>query len=462
LNYLSSLWKLFTKIKLSIILLTSIGATAIIGTIIPQNGNQADYLKTFGEFLYRFFSVLDILDMYHSWWFQTLIILLTANIIICSIDRLKSTWKIIFTRVPHFSVSRFKNLPEKREFFDIRTPDQLAESYMPIVTKGFGYKIVEKTDDGLCIFAEKGRWTRVGVYIVHSSIVFLLIGSLLVSIFGFQGYVNIPEGETVNSIQINNSNQTKILDFAVRCDDFKISFYESGSPKEYRSSLSILESGRVAFKKEIIVNDPLRYKGINIFQSSYGKTSPDKVKIKISSKTSGKEYSEEAVIGHPFDLPEEMGKFEIKNYKESADFSGQTLGEAFTGVFTPRNQESIEILLPVKFANFDAMRKGRQVFSIEGYKDRYYTGLQITKAPGVGVVYTGFILMIIGCFITFFMSHQMLCVEIVKIGQKSRIMIAGIVDKNKYGMQSKIDKIYGKISKQAGRDEESKQRNSSN
>jgi cytochrome c biogenesis protein len=461
LDYLSSLWKLFTKIKLSVILLTSIGATAIIGTFIPQNGNPADYVKTFGEFLYRFFMILDFFDMYHSWWFQTLIILLTVNIIICSIDRLKSTWKIIFIRVPHFSVSRFKNLPEKREFFDMRTPDQLLESYMPLVTRGFGYKRVEKTDEGLCIFAEKGRWTRLGVYIVHSSIVFLLFGSLLVSFFGFQGYVNIPEGETVNSIQINNSNQIKTLDFAVRCDDFKISYYESGAPKEYRSSLSILESGRVAFKKEIVVNDPLHYKGINIFQSSYGKISPKKVKIKISSKASGKEYSEEAVIGQPFDLPEEMGKFEIKNYQDSANFSGQNLGEAFTSVLTPKKQDSIEILLPVKFSNFDQMRKGRQVFSIEGYEDRYYTGLQVTKAPGVGVVYTGFVLMIIGCFITFFMSHQMLCVEIIKVGQKSRIMIAGIADKNKYGMQVKIDKIYGKISGQGRGNDKSKQCNSS-
>jgi cytochrome c biogenesis protein len=462
LDYLSSLWKLFTKIKLSIILLASIGTTSIIGTVIPQNESPADYLKTFGSFFYRFFVVLDFFDMYHSWWFRTLIVLLTVNIIVCSIDRLNSTWKIIFARVPHFSISRFKNLSEKKEFFDTRAPEQLLEDYMPVVTRGFGYKRVEKTDDGLCIFAEKGRWTRLGVYVVHFSVVLLLLGSLIVSIFGFQGYVNIPEGETVNSVQINNGIQSKPLDFTIRCDSFKVSYYESGSPKEYRSGLSILESGRVALKKDIIVNDPLRYKGINVFQSSFGKISPEKVKLKVLSNASGKEYIEEAAIGQPVDLPEEMGTFEVKNYQESANYNGQALGEAFTGVISARNQEPVEILLPVRFSTFDSMRKGPQVFSIEGYEDRYYTGLQVTKAPGVGVVYSGFILMIIGCFITFFMSHQMLCLEIVRRGKKSRIMIAGIADKNKYGMQTRIDKIYRKIRGQAGVEEDSRQGNLSN
>ncbi|HAY40073.1 MAG TPA: cytochrome c biogenesis protein ResB, partial [Desulfobacteraceae bacterium] len=48
------------------------------------------------------------------------------------------------------------------------------------------------------------------------------------------------------------------------------------------------------------------------------------------------------------------------------------------------------------------------IFSIAGYNQRYYTGLQVTSDPGVWVVYAGFIMMIIGCFITFFMSHQRL------------------------------------------------------
>ena len=51
---------------------------------------------------------------------------------------------------------------------------------------------------------------------------------------------------------------------------------------------------------------------------------------------------------------------------------------------------------------------------------RFYTGLQVNRDPGVWVVYSGFILMIIGCYITFFMSHQQICVELVRSREKNR------------------------------------------
>ena len=87
------------------------------------------------------------------------------------------------------------------------------------------------------------------------------------------------------------------------------------------------------------------------------------------------------------------------------------------------------------------MRGGEWIVTMIDYERRYFTGLQVTKDPGVLVVYSGFIMMIIGCFITFFMSHQRLCIEVIKRGGKSRVMVAGIASKNKIGMQNKIQRF---------------------
>ena len=95
----------------------------------------------------------------------------------------------------------------------------------------------------------------------------------------------------------------------------------------------------------------------------------------------------------------------------------------------------------LRYPNFDKMRNAKQVITVAGYDERYYTGLQVTKDPGVWVVYSGFILMIAGCFITFFMSHQRICVEVTRSGKKSSIMVSGTASKNILGMQSRIDKI---------------------
>ena len=103
-----ALWKLFSSIELTLVLLLSLAVTSIIGTLIPQNAEPAAYVAAYGETLFRFFWILGLFDMYHSWWFQILIILLAANIVVCSVDRISSNRKILLVRRPHFQAARFR------------------------------------------------------------------------------------------------------------------------------------------------------------------------------------------------------------------------------------------------------------------------------------------------------------------------------------------------------------------
>ena len=116
-EYLNSFWKLFTSIRLTVLVLLSLAITSTVGTLIPQNEAYEQYLRTYGNFLFRLFAVLNLFDMYHAWWFQMLLILLTANIITCSIDRLTATWSLIFPKERHFSPTRYRKL-KNRVWFD--------------------------------------------------------------------------------------------------------------------------------------------------------------------------------------------------------------------------------------------------------------------------------------------------------------------------------------------------------
>ncbi|MBT8374628.1 MAG: cytochrome c biogenesis protein ResB [Deltaproteobacteria bacterium] len=447
----SRVWKFFTSVKLTVTLLLSLAVTSIIGTVIPQSGTASEYFQKYGELWFKilsfFDSIFEIFDMYHSWWFQLLILLLTMNIIICSIDRMKATLKIIFVKTPSFNLSRFRNIKYKKEFSEKRMPNELEELYKPIISKKYGYSRTEKTDNGFCLFAEKWRWTRLGVYIVHLSIIFMLLGGLIGSIFGFEGIVNIPEGESANKINLRNTDKTHLLDFEIKCEDFFVSFHDNGSPKEFRSSLVLIKNGKPVLTKDIIMNDPIRYKGINIFQHTYGTLTPKEVTLGFTNKETGMEYRKKAVINKPVDIPAGMGTFIIKEYRRSAGFKGHNIGEAFIGVLTPKTGDPINILLPLRFPSFDKMRKGEMIIAVVSNEHNYFTGLQVTKDPAVWVVYSGFILIIIGCFVTFFMSHQRLCIEVIGKENHSTVMISGTSNKNKMGMQRKIEIMSEKLEK---------------
>jgi len=462
-DFLNQAWKFFTSVRLTVVLLLSLAITSIVGTLIPQNESPEAYRQAFGDFLYRLFQVLDLFDMYHSWWFQLLLLLLTANVVICSLDRFSTTWKIVTRRNPGFNLARFRSNKNKVDMRDSRAPETLLPEAESLLKRHFRYRVTETTDDGFVLCAEKWRWTRLGVYIVHSSVVFLLIGGLIGSLFGFEGYVNIAEGESVSEVRLRNSNAVIPLDFAIRCDDFNVSFYDSGMPKEYRSRLTILEQGEPVLEKAIVVNSPLRYKGINIFQSSYGELPgttagpPETFTLSFTSKETGMIYSRKASIGQKIPLPEELGELEIQGFVPTFDFRGTDIGATLVGTLIQKDGSQVELVLPLRFPSFDKMspmfnpdRSDAVFISVESVEQRqgsagkrYFTGLQVTRDPGVPVVYAGFILIILGCIVTFFMSHQRVCIEATRDGGRSRVMVSGIANKNKLGMQRKV-KAMGK------------------
>ncbi len=435
----SPIFNFFASVRLTVTVLLTLAATSVFGTVIPQNQNMDAYLHTYGRNLYRLFSVLDMFDMYHSWWFQLLLTLLAINIIVCSLERMPAAWKIV-VKPPVFNPSRFSNAAFQRQvaIFSLDAARPVLEKAL---SRSIGRTRFEQTSQGYWLWSEKGRWTRMGVYIVHLSVVFLLAGGLIGSFWGFDGAVNIPEGESVKSVRVSNSGKSIPLDFEVRCDKFSVSFYDSGAPSEYRSTLTILEKGVPVLTRDVIVNDPLRYKGVNLFQSSYGSLPSQNLVLSFTSRATGMEYREKIAPGQTVSIPEGLGSFTITAFNKDYQYKGHEIGDAFVGMLTPPAGSPVEVVLPVKFPSFDKMRKGDVVVAIDETETRYYTGLQVTSDPGVWVVYSGFLLMIAGCIVTFFMSHQQVCIEVRMDEKIGGAVIRGIANKNKIGIQNKIDAV---------------------
>lgn len=439
-NVFDRVWGFFSSIRLSVAVLMLLAVTSIIGTLIPQNQQPDFYFHKYGEVLFRLFYGFDIFDMYHSWWFRLLILILSINLVVCSVERLSSVWKIV-TRSPSFNANRFKKYPGQEITIQGELQD-IVESMTEGVSRKFGKCHQELTETGVCLFSEKGRWTRLGVYVVHIGILVLIAGSLLGSIAGFEGSVTIPEGQETDTITLKGTGKEHKLDFSIRCDDFEFTKYDTGDPKEYRSDLTLLDNGKEIHKKSIIVNDPLRFNGINIYQSSFGKMPSETVTLGFTSKDSGMVYQLKASMHQVIEIPESLGNFTLMRFMNSYNFRGHNIGETYIGVHQPEGGEPREVLMPLKFDSFDKMFKHPVAISVISFDEVYYTGLQVTKDPGVLLVYAGFILLIIGCYIAFFMSHQSLCVELTEgSGGSHSIRVSGTANKNKIGMKLKVEKL---------------------
>jgi len=391
-----------------------------------------------------------------------LIVILCINIVVCSIDRLSITWKIIFPKKIKFNPQRFRKLKNLETFTIDKTSESLSGKYETFLSKTVGAVIKEETETGTVMYAEKGRWTRMGVYVIHSSILLLFIGALIGGLFGFKANMQLDEGETSDTafivkkrIDEGETSDTAFIvkkripvniGFSIKCNDFFVKFYDTGAPEEFRSTLTIIENGKESFTKDIRVNHPLRYKGINIFQASYGTAQPDSVALEIIRLSDKDVTSKTIKIGQEIQLPEDQGVFKLEGFLPHFDFRGNNLGEAFIGKITQKDGNSFQIALPIKFPTFDKMRKGTFAFVVKKFEQKYYTGLQVTKDPGIWYVYSGFILMIIGCWITFFMSHQSYFIEIEKNKtNRSKISISGTTNRNSQGMKLKIQKIVTKL-----------------
>jgi len=440
------IWQFFCSVKLTIYTLLLLAATSVIGTVILQNGTEQQYIKLYGPAWTNLIKVFNIDNMYHAWWFLALIVILCINIVVCSIERLSFTWKIIFPKKITFNKDRFRKSKNIETFTIDSDPSSSVDRYEQFLSKTAGKVIKETTPAGSVLYSEKGRWTRIGVYIVHSSILLLLTGALIGSLFGFKANLQLDEGRTSDRAFLHKNRTAIPLGFSIKCNEFEVKFYDTGAPEEFRSNLTIIENGKEAFTRDIRVNHPLRYKGINIFQSSYGTAQPDSVILDVIRQVDKSQTTHTLKIGEVIQLPDDQGSFELEGFLPHFDFQGHNLGEAFVGKITQKDGKSLQIGLPMKFPTFDRMRKGPFAFVVKEFEQKFYTGLQITKDPGIWYVYSGFILMILGCWITFFMSHQSYFIEIEKNdATRSKISVSGSTNRNPQGMKLKIKKIVTKL-----------------
>jgi cytochrome c biogenesis protein len=324
-----------------------------------------------------------------------------------------------------------------------------AESAKGIVAeflgKEFSTPVITEHNGEYHLFSQKSPWSRLGVYVVHTSILVIFIGAIIGSLFGFKGFTNIVEGSGVSSIQSQNGTQIP-LGFEVFCENFTLTLYNTGSPKEFKSTLTILENGKPVpgySKVKVIVNDPLSYKGITFYQSSYGQASEGSEHFFSIKPRSGGAPDKFAIHeGAAMTLKDGSAFRLLETTQEVRQFMPGFSGPAARVEVTFKGKAPQTFIVLKNYPEMNAQRGDDLIFNYEGTNARMFTGLQVAKDPGVEVVWLGCTLMCIGLFIAFFMSHKRVWI----IVSKGHARMYGNASKNHAAFGMQFDELADKFS----------------
>ena len=375
--------KLIADLKFALFLLFLIAVVSSIGSVIEQEETIQFYQTNYSieNPIYGFINWNLILffgldHVYSTWWFTLLLLLLGLSLVSCSITRqfplLNNSKEYFFKK----QTTSFLNLPfsvklKNTIFLKEKILKQLQQQNFYLYQYGdfaYGYR---------------GLVGRVSPILVHLSLITILIGSSWGAFNNFKAQELLPKGEIFhiqNLIKVGKI--THIPNINSRINDFWVE-YKKDKIYQFYSNLSILDSyGNEIKHQTISVNNPLRYKNIDFYQSDW-----NLIGIRVQDKNLDRFY--------------ELPLFTLKGANKSwvtwivnKNNEIQTIVfDQLQNTFILYNQNG-EFLKNATLG--EAIEPNLKIIDIIPA-----TGLQIKYDPSINLIYFGFGLLMITAFLSY-------------------------------------------------------------
>jgi cytochrome c biogenesis protein len=298
--------ELVSSMRFAISLLTIIAIASVIGTVMKQNEPMPNYVNQFGPFWFEVFAKLGLYAVYSAWWFLLILATLLVSTSLCILRNAPKMVRDMRSWREHVREESLRNFHHKTEWVAPLARAALAgQTAERLRNAGYAVKLVEKNGATL-VAAKKGAANKFGYIFAHSAIIVILLGGMLDSDLpirfqewfmgktpfdgsgiiaqippqhrlglgnpSFRGNTLIPEGQNSNTAILPQSNGVLVQDlpFTIHLNKFIIDFYSTGMPKLFASEVVIRdnETGD-SFPATIKVNQPMIYKGVAVYQSSF-------------------------------------------------------------------------------------------------------------------------------------------------------------------------------------------------
>lgn len=301
-------FELLGSMRFAVSLLMFICIASIVGTVLAQNRPSNVYVDQFGPFWFEVFDKFSIWHVYNSWWFLLIMTFLVVSTSVCLIRNTLKMLREARSFREHVRASSLRAFPHRVQTEVAQPVSETAQGVTGLLGQ-FGYAVRERRDgDGIMLAAKKGSANRLGYIFAHSAMVIICIGGLLdseapvrlqvlfdgkqpIAINGemaradipdsallsvnnpsYRANLWVPEGSNASlaTIAVNDRSLVQPLPFSLRLKKFTVDYYSTGMPSRFLSLVEVTdpETGEM-FDQTIEVNEPLRYKGVTVYQSSF-------------------------------------------------------------------------------------------------------------------------------------------------------------------------------------------------
>lgn len=274
-------WRQLTTMKFALILLLVLALAAIPGSLLPQRIQDPAKVQNFiidngrtGEILDKF----QMFDVYSSFWFSAVYILLMISLVGCVLPRTKQHWKAMRSQPPK-APRRLTRMPGYQTFVSTAPADAILDTAQEYLKKN-GYRTVNRGDH---IAAERGYLRETGNLLFHLGILGATIVMAIGAIFGYGGQRVLVEGDTfTNSLVSYDSfepgryfDADNLTNFRLRLDSFDSKFDSTsegaqfGQPRAFEAVITETKDG-VSTKHNLKVNEPIRVGGAGVYLTGNG------------------------------------------------------------------------------------------------------------------------------------------------------------------------------------------------
>ncbi|MYN12695.1 cytochrome c biogenesis protein ResB [Pusillimonas sp. TS35] len=292
--------------RFAVSLLVFICVASLIGTVLQQNQPANTYIDRFGPFWFEVFDKFSIWQIYNSWWFLLIMTFLVVSTTICVLRNAPKMLRDARTFREYVRASSLRAFHHRVEADSGLAPDAVLERAQGwLRANGYRYK-VRRDEAGMMLAAKKGGANRLGYIFAHTAIVVICLGGLLDSELpvriqawlggkspitqnmlisevpesgrlpaanpSFRANMMVPEGSRSSTaiVTVDNGVLVQPLPFTLKLDKFLVDYYSTGMPSSFKSEVEVTDpqSGD-SFRRTIEVNEPLRYKGVTVYQSGF-------------------------------------------------------------------------------------------------------------------------------------------------------------------------------------------------